>query len=217
MWSQHWGIWHYLLSSQQHLRQLPYGSSEVTISPLHPEVNHRSPTASGKAVPVISLIVDPKARIMVVVERAQAKAAACRWLQVNVLADNLQHRHPGLVFDQQMALFSIVKVQCFCQAKTTIATTLPACWNECSKKEGRRSLPGPFEMANQFLSYHTLVHRARVRRPMKRLIMLHSEKYLQRRSYRSPCPNPTSKTLGYSIADIGQFVMHHPRLTMRWP
>jgi len=82
--------------SQHHLRQLPYSGREVTLPPFHPEINDRPPAASRKAVPVVALGVDPKARVVVVVEGAQAEGAARRRFQVHVLADELQHRHPGL-------------------------------------------------------------------------------------------------------------------------
>jgi len=51
---------------------------------------------------------------------------------------------------------------------------------------------------------------------MKRLMMPHAEKYWPCRFYRSLYPNPASKMLSYSIADIDQFVVHHLLLTMRW-
>lgn len=41
-------------------------------------------------MPVVTLIVDPKARVVIVVERAQADGATCRRFQVNVLGDKLQ-------------------------------------------------------------------------------------------------------------------------------
>ena len=60
------------------------------------EVYHRSPTTTRKAVPVVPLGVNPKARVVVVVERAQADGATRRRLQIHVLTDELQHCHAGL-------------------------------------------------------------------------------------------------------------------------
>jgi hypothetical protein len=47
-------------------------------------------------------------------------------------------------------------------------------------------------------------------------MMSHAEEYWPCRFYRLLYPNLASKMLSCSIADIGQFVVHHPRLTMRW-
>jgi len=75
--------------SQQHLSQLPYRCREVTLPPPHPKAYQRSPTATRKAVPKITLSIDPEARGGIVVERAQADGATGRRPQVNVLADEL--------------------------------------------------------------------------------------------------------------------------------
>ena len=61
-------------SSQQYIGHLLDSSRKVTTFPLHPEVNHRPPTAAGKAVPVVTLGVDAKAWVVVVVERTPARA-----------------------------------------------------------------------------------------------------------------------------------------------
>jgi hypothetical protein len=58
----------YKKSSFGNLRQLLYCSIEIALLPPHPEIDHRSPTATGKAMPVVAFVVDPKARVMVVVE-----------------------------------------------------------------------------------------------------------------------------------------------------
>jgi hypothetical protein len=64
------------LWSQEHLSQLLYSYSEITLPPLHPEVYHRSPTAPSKAIPVVARLAYPQARVVVIVEGTQSRLTA---------------------------------------------------------------------------------------------------------------------------------------------